>query len=120
MQVESLPAKPQSKGLKKAAKTMFSSVSSVLHSCPTLCNPMDRSTPWTEASLSVTSSQSLLKLMSIELVMACNHLILCHPLSHLQSFPASGSLQIRQFIISDGQRIGVSALASVLPMSIQD
>ena len=40
-------------------------------------------TPWTaacQASLSITSSQSLLKLMSIESVMPSNHLILCHPL----------------------------------------
>ena len=39
--------------------------------------------PWTaacQASLSITNSQSLLKLMSIELVMSSNHLILCHPL----------------------------------------
>ena len=38
------------------------------------------STPWTaarQASLSITNSQSLLKLMSIELVMPSNHLILC-------------------------------------------
>ena len=40
-------------------------------------------TPWTaarQASLSITNSQSLLKLMSIELVMPSNHFILCHPL----------------------------------------
>ena len=40
-------------------------------------------TPWTaacQASLSITNSQSLLKLMSIESVMISNHLILCHPL----------------------------------------
>ena len=40
-------------------------------------------TPWTaacQASLSITNSQSLLKLMSIELVMPSNHLILCRPL----------------------------------------
>ena len=40
-------------------------------------------TPWTaahQASLSITNSQSLLKLMSIEAVMPSNHLILCHPL----------------------------------------
>ena len=40
-------------------------------------------TPWTsahQASLSITNSRSLFKLMSIELVMASNHLILCHPL----------------------------------------
>ena len=40
-------------------------------------------TPWTaahQASLSITNSQSLLKLMSVESVMPSNHLILCHPL----------------------------------------
>ena len=49
-------------------------------------------TPWTaacQASLSITSSQSLLKLMSIESVMPSNHLILCHPLLLLPSiFPS--------------------------------
>ena len=51
--------------------------SSVAQSCPTLCDP------WTaahQASLSITNSQNLLKLMSIELVMPSYHLILCHPL----------------------------------------
>ena len=45
-------------------------------------------TPWTaahQASLSFTISHSLLKLMSIELVMPSNHLILCHPLDLLPS-----------------------------------
>ena len=37
-----------------------------------------------------------------------------------QSFPASGSFQMSQFFTSGGQSIGVSALASVLPMNIQD
>ena len=49
-------------------------------------------TPWTaawQASLSITISQSLLKLMSIELVMPSNHLIFCHPLLFLSSvFPS--------------------------------
>ena len=48
--------------------------------------------PWTpayQASLSITSSQSLLKLMSIESVMPFNRLILCHPLLLLpSSFPS--------------------------------
>ena len=53
----------------------------------------------------------------------------CHPTispsvvffsSCLQSFPASGSFQMRQFFTSGGQSIGVSASASVLPMNIQD
>ena len=39
---------------------------------------------------------------------------------HLQSLPASGSFQRSQFFTSDGQNIGVSASASVLPMNIQD
>ena len=40
--------------------------------------------------------------------------------SPFQSFPASGSLQMSQFFTSDGQRIGGSSSASVLPMNIQD
>ena len=46
-------------------------------------------TPWTaarQASLSITNSQSLLKLMSLQLVMPSNHLILCHPLLLPPSF----------------------------------
>ena len=57
--------------------------SSVAQSCLTLCDPMNRSTPWItahQASLSINNSQSLLKPMSIEAVMPSNHLILCHPL----------------------------------------
>ena len=50
-------------------------------------------TPWTaarQASLSITNSWSLLKLMSIELVMPSNHLILCHPILLLPSiFPST-------------------------------
>ena len=42
------------------------------------------------------------------------------PFSRLQSFPASGSFQMSQLFISGGQRIGVSASASVLLMNIQD
>ena len=81
-------------------------------------------TPWTaahQASLSFTIAQSLLKLMSIESVMPSSHLILCRPLlSCLQSCPASGSFQMSPFFTSGDQSIGASALASVLPMNIQD
>ena len=60
--------------------------SSVAQLCPTLCNPMNCSMP---DSLSITNSWSLLKLMSIELVMPSNHLILCRPLLLLPSiFPS--------------------------------
>ena len=43
-----------------------------------------------QASLSITNSWSLLKLMSIELVMPSNHLILCHPLLLPSVFPRFG------------------------------
>ena len=49
-------------------------------------------TPWTaerQAFLSITNSQGLLKLMSIESVMPSNHLVPVVPFSCLQSFPAS-------------------------------
>ena len=69
------------------------------HGCPSIfqlsCSVMsDSATPWTaarQASLSLTNSQSLLKLMSIESVMPSNHLILCRPFLLLPSiFPSIG------------------------------
>ena len=76
-------------------------------------------TPWTaayQASLSSTIFQSLLKLMSIELVMTSNHLILCCPLYLLlQSFPESGSFPVSQLFTSGGQSIGASASTLVSP-----
>ena len=78
-------------------------------------------TPWTEArqaSLSITNSQSLLKLMSIELVMPSNHLILCHPFL----LPPSILPSIRVF--SNESALCITwlkywGLVSVLPMSLQ-
>ena len=49
----------------------------VIQSCPTLCSSMDSEC---QASLSITKSQTLLRLFSTEPVMPSNHLILCHPL----------------------------------------
>ena len=81
-------------------------------------------TPWTaahEASLSITSSQSPPKPMSID--------GWCHPTisssvvpfsSCPQSFPASGSFQMSQLFASGGQSIGLSASTSVLPKNIED
>ena len=81
-------------------------------------------TPWTaahQASLSITNSQSLLKLMSIESVISSNHFILCRPLFLLPSiFPSIRVFSKSQFFILGGQSIGASASASVLPMNIQD
>ena len=63
-----------------------SQFSSLAQWCLTLCDPMDAAC---QASLSITNSQSLPKLMSIESVMPSNHLILCLPLLLLPSiFPS--------------------------------
>ena len=101
------------------AKTHTDQFNSVDQSCPTLC---DLWTAARYASMSITNSLSWLKLMSIELVMPSNHLILCCPLLLPPSiFPrALGSFSMSQFFESDSQSIGVSASASVLPMNIQD
>ena len=93
----------------------------VLSSVQSLIRVWLFATPWTaahQASLSITNSWSLLKLITIELVMSSNYLIL--PFSScLQSFPTSGSFPMNQFLISGGQSIGALAWASVLPMNIQ-
>ena len=75
-----------------------------------------------QASLSITNSWSLLKLMSIEPVMLSNHLILCHPLLLLPSiFPSIGLFSIESVLhIRWPEYLGVSASESVLPMNIQD
>ena len=74
-----------------------------------------------QASLSVTSSQSFLGLMSIEPVMPSKHLIVCHPRLLLPSiFPSIRVFSISQFFASGGQSNGVSASASVLPVNIPD
>ena len=75
----------------------------------------------TRPPLSITNSQSLLKLMFISSVMPYNHLILCHPLLLLPSiFPSIRVFQMSQLLPWSGQSIGVSASASVLPMNIQE
>ena len=74
-----------------------------------------------QASLSITNSQSLLKLMSTELVMPSNRLILCRPLLLLPSiFPSIRVSSMSQLFASGGQSIWVSTSTSVLPMNIQD
>ena len=92
--------------------------SSVIQLCQTLCNPMNRSTPglpvyhqlpeptqthvhWVRCHLTISSS-----VFSFS--------------SGPQSFPVSGSFAMNRFFISGGQRTGVSASASVLPVNIQD
>ena len=73
------------------------------------------------ASLSITNSQSLLKIMSVESVIPPNHLIFCCPLLLLPSiFPSIGSFPMSQLFAWGGQSIGVSVSASVLPVNTQD
>ena len=93
---------------------------SVAQSCPTLCNPMDCSMPgfpvhhqlpklaqthvhWVSDAIQPTISPSIIPFSSC-----------------FQSFLASVSFPMSQFFASDGQSIGVSVSASVLPMNIQD
>ena len=88
---------------------------SVVQSCPTLCNPMDCSTPGLPVHHQLPS---LLKLMSIESVMPSNPLILCRPLLLLPSiFPTIRVFANESGLAFGGQSIGISA--SVLPMNIQ-
>ena len=80
--------------------------------------------PWIaarHASLSITNSWSLLKLMSIESVMPSDYLIFCRPFLLLPPIPpALESFQMSQLFTWGGQSVGVSASASVLPMNTQD
>ena len=80
-------------------------------------------TPWTtapQASLSITNSQSLLKLMSIKSVMPSNHLILCNPLLLLTSIFSSTRVFPKSWLFVSGSKsIGASASESVLSMNIQ-
>ena len=80
-------------------------------------------TPWIaarQASLSITNSQSSLRLTSIESVMPSSHLIHVVPFSSCpQSLPASESFPMSQLFAWGGQSTGVSALASFLPKNTQ-
>ena len=96
-------------------------VSSVQFSC---CCVQLFATPWAaalQASLSITNSWSLLKLMSIQSVMPSNHLIFCHLRLLLPSiFPSIRVFSNKSVLPSGGQSIGASAVASILPVNIQD
>ena len=81
-------------------------------------------TPWSaarQASLYITNSQSLLKLISIELVMPFNHLILCHPILCLPAiFPSITVFSNESVLCIRWPNYGVSASAWVLPMKTLD
>ena len=73
-----------------------------------------------QASLSITNSQSSIRLTSIESVMPSSHLILCYPLFLLPLIPPSIRVFSNESLFAwGGQSTGVSALASVLPKNTQ-
>ena len=92
---------------------------SVTQSCLTLCNSFQ--SPWTaacQAFLSIINTWS--KLLSIELVMPSNHLILCHPLILLPSiFPSNRVFSSESVLHIRWPRYWSFSLASVFPMNIQ-
>ena len=98
---------------------MLSSVSQF--SCSVMS---DSATPWTAArqvSLSITSSQSLLKLMSIKSVMPSNHLALCHPLLLLPSiFPSIRVSSSESVLLIRWSKYCSFSFSISLPMDIQD
>ena len=92
--------------------------SSVTQSCPTLCDPMNRSTPSLPVHYQLPVYSN-----------SCPSSRWCHPAisssvipfsSCPQSLPASGSFPMSQPFTLGGQSLGVSASASVLPMNTQD
>ena len=96
---------------------MPSSCCSVAQSCPTLCSPMECSTP------SFHVLHHIPEFAHVNWVGDYQPTISSSAISFsfcLQSFPASGSFPMRQLFTSGGQSIGASASASVLPMNIQD
>ena len=91
--------------------------SSVAQSCPTLCDPMDCSTP----GLLLHHQLPEFTQTHVHWVGDANSTISSSVVSsHLKSFPALGSFLMSQFFASGGQGIGVSTSVSVLPMNIQD
>ena len=91
--------------------------SSFIQSCPTLCDPMNYSTPGLPVHHQLPESTQT---MCIESVLPSNHLFLCHPLLLPSIFPSIKSFQMSQLLASGGQSIGASASTSVLPMNTQD
>ena len=102
--------------LKIRLSVQFSSVQSLSH-------VRLFATPWIaarQAALSITNSQSSLRLTSIESVMPSSHLILCHPLLLLPPIsPSISVFPVSQLFACGGQSTGVSDLASFLPKKSQ-
>ena len=92
--------------------------SSVTHSCPTLCDPMNRSTPGLLVPHQFPESTQTHVHWVGDAIQPFHPVM---PFSSCpQSFPASGSFQMSQLFASGGPSIGVSASTSVLSMNTQD
>ena len=112
-----LPTVSHGSGTTLRFSTQFSSVAQL---CPTLCDPLDCSMPGFPVhhqlpELSQTQVHRVNPLVHPPISSSVVPFSSC-----LQSFPASGCFPVSQFFASGGQRIGVSASASVLPANIQD
>ena len=119
LQADSLPLSCQGRVRKVGKLSKIYQFISFTQLCPTLCNPMDCSTP------GLPVHHQLPEFIQTHVPWVGDAIHSSHPLSspslpafHL-SFPASGSFQMSQPFASGGQSIGVSASASVLPMNIQ-
>ena len=104
--------------LKRSQRRCAVQFSSVAQSCPTLCNPMNRSTPGLPIHHQLPESTQI----HVHWVGdASNHLILCHSLLLLPSIlPSIKIFQMSQLFAWGSQSIGVSASTSVLPNNTQD
>ena len=92
--------------------------SSIIQSCPTLCDPMDCGTPGFPVHHSLRAYSNSCPLPRWWHPMISSSVV---PFSScLQSFPVSGFFPVSQFFESGDQSIGVSASPSVFPMNIQD
>ena len=87
---------------------------SVAQSCPTLCNPLDCSTP------GFPVLHHLLELAQTHVHWIGDVIQPFHPLSSPSAIPVSGSFPVSWLFVSSGQIIWTSASASVCPMNIQD
>ena len=97
-------------------ESSFYQLSSITQSCPTLCDPMDCSTP----DLPVHHQLPELTQTHVHWVSDAIQPSVVPFSSHPQSFPALGSFPMSQFFTSCGQSTGLSVSASVLPMNIKD
>ena len=103
---------------KRSWMGMFSSVQFVAQSCPTLCSPMNRSTP------GLAVHHQLLEFTQTHVLRVGDAIQPSHPLSSILLLPpihpASESFPMSQLFAWGGQSTGVSALASFLPKNTQD